>query len=72
MRSSHNNRIVISALRTIEPSLVVPVIQENICMEKLSLEAYKAVGNAPACKRIKHRIVDAKIYLLRLSGDLPS
>lgn len=44
----------------------------DLNMEKLNLEANKALKNENECLRIKHRIADTKILLLALSGDLPS
>jgi hypothetical protein len=48
------------------------VISQIIKMERLTLEANTVINNEHECLQIKHRIADAKILLLAISGDLPS
>lgn len=47
------------------------VVEHEIAIEKLNLEVAVILGNDHACNCCKHKIVDGKIFLLRLSGDLP-
>jgi hypothetical protein len=72
MRRFHNNsqhvNWLVATLRPIDPI----AIEHFIEMEQMNLHANKMLGNYDQCKIIRHRIADARIYLLSLSGDLPS
>lgn len=65
MRNPHNNQLAKNI--HFDPSKV----SNHVKMEKLILEANKAIGNDRECTRIRHRIADAEILALILSGDLP-
>lgn len=47
-------------------------IEERITLEKLNLEINTILGYDSECIAIKHRIADAEIISLILSGDLPA
>lgn len=73
MRRSHNNQSapvtrVITALHPFDRS----TIEHFIKMEQVNLQAQKLLGNYDECLLIRHRIADARLYLLALSGNLPS
>lgn len=53
-----------------DPNTLAPFLESKIKMESLNLEAQKLLGNEWECHMSKHRIADAKILLLVLSGDL--
>lgn len=67
-----SNTKMLHVLNIINPSLIVPVIENGIHAEKLNLEIHTALGNESECYIIKNRIADAKLFLLILSGDLPA
>lgn len=67
MRSSHNNQ----HLSEIGPKKMSRVIEQEIKMEALNLEAHQTLGNLIECLIIKHRIADHRINILLLRGDLP-
>lgn len=69
MRDPQNLR---NLLKNIDPLHLVPVIEQGIKVEKRSLEAHSVLGNVAECERIKHRIADAEIFSLILTGDLPA
>jgi hypothetical protein len=64
-----NNQFTLS--RVVSGPKVRHVLEHEIAIEKGILEVNSILGNNDACQSSKHKIADAKIYLLRLSGDLP-
>jgi len=70
MRSSHNNLLLIEALKSADPVCLIHVLDHGINMEKLNLDVNKLINNNTECLKIRHRIADAKIMSLILSGDL--
>ena len=66
MRSS-DNRFIKTNYRAAIQSL-----ENSVAMNKVNLEANKILGNQSKCMHLKHKIADAKIKLLFISGDLPS
>lgn len=66
MRRPHKNHHLTKSLYFNPEEMIL-----DVNMEKLTLEAHKALGNDRECTRIRHRIADAEILALILSGDLP-
>lgn len=57
-------------LKTIKVENLVLIIEQGIKLEKLNLEAHKTLGDEQAVLRIRHRIADARLLSLFLTGDL--
>ena len=66
-----NRSRLIEVLKSIDPNRIGSIIEHGISMEKLNLEAHQTLGNENECLKSKHRIADAKIFLLILRGELP-
>lgn len=62
-----NARVLIS-----NPRAMIALLEYRIEVNKLQLKACTLIGNDTECLRIRHRIADADIAILRLTGDLPS
>lgn len=65
-----NNSLYLECMDQINPSRIVPMLEHGIEAETINLEAHKVLGDEMACMDIKHRIADAKIMLLILTGEL--
>ena len=61
---------LIELLREADPAMLEPFIKKKIAMENQLLQVHTALGNKHECLKIEHRIADAKIFSLILSGDL--
>lgn len=59
-------------LTSVNPAHIAAIIEHGIRAEKLNLEAHRLVGDEEGCRTIKHRIADAELFSLWLTGDLPS
>jgi hypothetical protein len=59
-------------LQSMNQVILKSMLERLIESETMNLQIYTALGDGDECLKIKHRIADAEILLLRLSGDLPS
>lgn len=60
-----------SILQSEHPSTAIRIIKEDIIKEEINLQIHEAFSNESECIAIEHRIIDAKMCLLFISGDLP-
>jgi hypothetical protein len=65
-RRSHNSHLAVANPEYTTCKDLDDIIQ----MERLSLHVNTSLGNHAECLIIKHRIADARILSLLLSGDL--
>jgi hypothetical protein len=67
MRRFHNNLIgsslSIPTIATLDPVIAIPIIEQSIMEEELTLEANQILFNKDACYDSKERIVDLKMIL---------
>lgn len=67
-----SNADLIKSLQRINPKYVKHVLEVGIAAERLNLEANKLLNNKVQCLLIRHRIADAELMALALTGDLPA
>jgi hypothetical protein len=71
MRAAHFPLKIVN-LHLMNHAILKAMFEKQIESENLNLNLYTLLGDGDECLKIKHRIADAKIRLLQLSGDLPS
>jgi hypothetical protein len=72
MKNNYDAQILFQAIQLMNPSIVVPFIENEIKADQIALQANQILHNDAECLKIRHRIADAELLLLIIRRNPPS